>query len=230
MATYPPPNNDWNAEFSTAQEKFHALRRQFTRQTYNQQEFILVSEITRCLQGKSESCPTWYKSDLQWLCASAHHSHYDSALDFDELERKYLTIFYILLDLGYAKDLHRLRQLGLDDSCLPISGEGLDRIRGSCDIANLRHLFDEQQYAWCPMIFDLDMDKHYYKRIIPLVQKQAITRKGVDNGYQHSTVWKVGVPEELVGEALREKLKDANNQQNDGHNDGTATVRICQYY
>ncbi|KAI8624441.1 hypothetical protein F5Y19DRAFT_467790 [Xylariaceae sp. FL1651] len=224
--------SEFETEFEIAYKEFRALQERYTRHTFNGREFILVNEITRCLRNKSESCPRWLANDLQRLLVTAHHSHYSRAPDVQlEILEKYLSIFYILIDLGCPQYIHRFHEHGLEDSCLPISKSKLEKIQmvDWGGVADFYQQFQTRQYAWCPASFDLNMDKHYSNQVIPFCRKERIGMQEGDGGraYRDSTLWRVEIPQEQVGSALRDKLGFAKRARDDSYGDGVTMYYEC---
>lgn len=195
-----------------------------------------MSEVTRRLREKSEPSNHDYCNDLEQLRVTAHHSYYPDPphLRREDLD-KYLSVFYILVELGCPNYMSLFIDKGLDDQHLPITVEDLkSKIRTPMELnaeAFYENFFREQ-YRWCPMVFDLNMGGNGFKNnpIVPLCSKEKIEprRGGLAPGHI-STLWKVEVPEELVTERLRDKVEHSRVQRQVEGTDEMVTVSVPPY-
>jgi hypothetical protein len=75
-------------------------------------------------------------------------------------------------------------------------------------------------------MFDLNMGKNYNDQVIPILRRErpGHQKRREELGHGDSTIWKVGIPKELVSPALRDKLKVWKERDNDTHHESTETV------
>lgn len=224
------------AEYDTALNRFRALRDEYGRKTSCGREFVIVSEVTRRLRKRSEAynhgSSDHYCSDLEHLRITAHHAHFSYPPDLhpEDLD-KYLSVFYILIELGCPQHIRLFLDRGLDDQHLPIALEDLKSkisLPPTSDEDNFHESFFREQYRWSPMVFDLNMGGNDSKHdpVIPLYRKEKIEpRRGGSAPGHISTLWKVEVPEELVTERLRDKIANAQIQRQVEGTDEIATVK-----
>ncbi|KAK7753926.1 hypothetical protein SLS62_004024 [Diatrype stigma] len=131
----------------------------------------------------------------------------------------YLSVFYILIELNCTRYIGLFRDKGLDDHHLPITlGDLKSKIEIQTSDGNGFHeRFFNEQYRWCPMVFDLNMSSNGSRDnpVIPLCRKERIEprRDGYKALNHISTLWKVEVPEELITERLRDKIEHAKLPQ-----------------
>jgi hypothetical protein len=166
-----------------------------------------VPAVDESLKKRSEGCK--YRNDLERLRVSAYHAKYNEPpyITAQELA-SHLDVFYVLLDLGYPHIVHRFSN---DVDQLPLDLDTLMKRIPKTDIENAATFYTqflERQYEWCPVMFELEMSRNIYDRVIPLYRREEIrphqdTHRTLGSG---TVLWKVEVPEELVGPRLREKF------------------------
>ncbi|CAJ2502780.1 Uu.00g101740.m01.CDS01 [Anthostomella pinea] len=71
--------------------------------------------------------------------------------------------------------------------------------------------FHDQQYTWCPAVFDVGMGQHFSEQVLPLHRKDKIEpyRDDYVRSQNNSTLWEVQIPRELVSPTLQGKLAPA---------------------
>ena len=187
--------------------------------------------MTRRLREKSGPFNHVHNSDLEHLRVTAHHRHsrgvpYFRTEDFD----RYQAVFYTLVELDYPQYIRHFLENGLDDQKLPIPLEDLKRIIQVDDNGFLQK-FAREQYRWCPLVFDLNMNNNGFRpdRIIPLCRKEKIEpRRGIYKRHGHiSTLWKVEVPDELITNHLRDRVMHSKIQRKvEGTDDESVVVSV----
>lgn len=117
-------------------------------------------------------------------------------------DETYLVIFSLLFELGRAELTHLFMRQGLTDNRLPFDqsllNDAVDRM-GLPDSDDIAREFFESQWAYCPMNFDLEMERDVPPHVIvPIHQRQQINSKG-----GNATLWQVTVLEEFVSKRLQ---------------------------
>ncbi|KAK8046124.1 Protein kinase-like (PK-like) [Apiospora saccharicola] len=219
-----PQYPDYARQYDAAYQKFRTLRDLCTRKTHDGlREFALVDSLTRRLQAKPED---QNKSYLQCLLVHSTLSCgvKPPGLLLEELEHKYIRIFYILVDLGCPQLIPLFSAKGLNDNRLPMNLASIQEIEIGDDYStrdDFHRLFLEKQYFWCPMIFDSDEGQYRGNQIIPICFREKIDTQRGRNVLSHSgaILWKIAVPEECVAPRVREKIEDAKVERHIGIGD-----------
>ena len=114
-----------------------------------------------------------------------------------------LIVFSILLKIGAGQLVHTFQRAEIVDGALPIDLRSLKIKLAAVDSNIAEELiskFDEMQWRFCAVKFDLDISRDYVKnRIIPICRKERINSKGGT-----AQLWQIEVQEEFVGHKLRE--------------------------
>jgi hypothetical protein len=160
-----------------------------------------------------EKLKEWMRSRLRRLIDVAYHGHHN--IFPPKPERIYtdrdccLVVFAILLDIKQGHLLHRfLREV--TDKKLPIELKNLEtiltRMRCFPNAINLAKEFYLAQWRFCPAKFEFNVGQDYLNenQIIPICRKQEINKKGLT-----ADLSMIMVPEEFVGQDLREIVKDS---------------------
>ena len=115
-----------------------------------------------------------------------------------------LLIFSILIELGRGDLIDVFSRRGVVDQTLPLDRfqlAGADQNVSS----NLTEDFLRKQWAYCPVIFDLNMAQDLLaSRIIPVHRREPINAKGGT-----SSIWHIEVLGDFVGPRLREVITNA---------------------
>lgn len=116
--------------------------------------------------------------------------------------QKSLLVFAILFELGRGNLIHSFMRQGLTDNRLPFDlsllQEASNRM-GLSDSNEVANRVFENQWAYCPMQFDLEMERDVPPQmIVPVHQRQQINAKGGS-----ATLWQITVLEEFVGVRLQ---------------------------
>ena len=114
-----------------------------------------------------------------------------------------LLVFSILLELGRGELIECFHRINIVDRHLPMDLLSLKmklRDQGLRDSDNIAIMFDELQWRFCAIKFDLEMGQNYLKQqIIPICTKQVINEKG-----RTAKLWEIHVQEEFVDAELRQ--------------------------
>ncbi|CAJ2504353.1 Uu.00g117470.m01.CDS01 [Anthostomella pinea] len=215
--------------------------------TPRERKFVLVDALTAKLRNKSPTCGFKYEHDLErlYMTASFKQSLEPPSVNGNILEDKLLRIFYILLELGYPQLTELFHNQGLDDTHLPldertlssrINSRVLEDELGMHDVDFYRSFCDLQR-DWCPMVFELEMGRASTDQIVPLYMKEPIQPHRDDRPPPESNarLWKVDVPEELIGPKLRKTLIDSLWREQDVKtglvdSDGKELTQMCRCY
>ncbi|KAF7531296.1 hypothetical protein G7054_g8990 [Neopestalotiopsis clavispora] len=221
-------HHDFRAEYDQAVTEFLDLRQRYTRTSLYNQEFVLVNQITQHLQrSKSDR----FSTDLRRLLFLAQQAYKGGPPDLTSGELETCqTIFYILIELGTPDWLSRFHYHGIRDSHLPIDIADLEtkfkhngaETGGAAEHDKFLQNFCDLQYAWCPMLFRLNMGGDSHRdRVIPLYEKEQIIvrRDGATLQHSHSSLWKVVVPADCISPELQSKMEGTTcyRRVNNGH-------------
>lgn len=179
-------------------------------------DYIRFAKLREWLQSTTATPP--HVNQFDRLLAAAYREQNAPAIPikrsqiYDE-NRCCLRVFCILLKMNAGHLVHLLRRRNIVvDSKLPIDlfalhncfdqlKEESSRILGSTEAKTLADLFNEYQWAFCPVKFDLLQDEDYDKNhVIPIYHKEIINDKGLT-----ASLWQIVVQEEFVGPSLREQ-------------------------
>lgn len=132
----------------------------------------------------------------------------DFAIDSRKLARgadRCLLIFSILVELGEGSLMHHLRKFDtFKDSSLPIPLAFLESVSTFKQKPGLAHRFNEAQWKYCPLRFELTEEREIAPdRIVPICEKTLIKEGGT------SYINEIFVQEEFVDIALRETVPDS---------------------
>jgi hypothetical protein len=113
-----------------------------------------------------------------------------------------LLIFSILLELRHGELIDIFVRLDLTDHALPLDEARLARLECSAD---LKRAFYAAQWAYCPVLFSLDMardlDDH---AILPIHQKRLVSKGAT------ADVLIIVVLEDFIAENLRQRCRRAS--------------------
>ncbi|KAJ9151119.1 Protein kinase domain-containing protein [Pleurostoma richardsiae] len=221
-----PHDYNFRQDYDDALNQFTELRALYTRRAACGRLFVLVPSVTKDLEGRSPGCNLRYSSDLERLrIASYHRLNEPVGISPTDL-KSYLSVLYTLLDIGFPHLVHLFRQQRLDDRRLPLSIEELrSKISNHKLPSRFHENFYEKQYAWCPIVFGLNMGEQYYGRIVPVYRKRRIQpRKDSHRTTNSATcLWEVELPEELVDQGLRDEVPNAELGERDSNDEDLVT-------
>lgn len=211
--------HDFAKEYVVALAEFKELRKRLTRKAFDGRDFILVPRLTERLKTRSPSCT--YQNDLERLRIVSHHRSGASVSITSEKLGEYLQVFYILLDLECPHLIHRIARPNMSDKSLPFHDCMLRFNINDLyvrDIPNFYEDFLKCQYDWCPIMFDLHMGEDYEGRVVPAYfRTQLELRKDSHRSMDSDTkVYRVEIPDELIGDKLRKKLPNAKFERDPG--------------
>ncbi|KAF7505103.1 hypothetical protein GJ744_001243 [Endocarpon pusillum] len=178
-------------------------------------DYIRFAKLSEWLQSTTATSP--HVNQVDRLLEAAYREQNAPALPISRSQicdenRCCLRVFCILLKMNAGHLVHLLRRRNIVDSKLPIDlfslhnsfdqlKEDSFRIWGSTEAKTLADLFNEYQWAFCPVKFDLLQDEDYDKNhVIPIYHKEIINDKGLT-----ASLWQIVVQEEFVGPSLREQ-------------------------
>ncbi|KXH27073.1 hypothetical protein CSAL01_09084 [Colletotrichum salicis] len=204
---------DYSAEFNTAFNEFKAIRAEESRVSKCGGEFIIVENVTRRLENRSQTCHRRFKNDLDRLCQThwlRHNSMQPPTMQLEAL-KGYRCIFYILIEIGAPSKIDVFRENGLSDNKLPIDMATLKTKIRARDFETYFDIFFKAQLAWCPVQFELGMREKYFDRIMPVLEKTEIKPHRDGRGPRKNTasLYSIEVPEEMVGPTLQRKMASA---------------------
>ena len=188
-------------------ELFSSKLESFTARNVSGQRYINTSLLKDWLLGKHTSQATY----LDLLLDFAYSECIIVPVEARQLSgpgKSLLLVFSMLLELGRGDLIHYFLRSGLTDSKLPFPMTSLKQAKTSGDRSETddltRQIF-ERQWAYCPLIFDLGMGVDLpSSTVIPIQQRQQINSKGGT-----ASIWQIVVPEEFVGDALRQEAASA---------------------
>ncbi|KAI0484791.1 hypothetical protein GGR56DRAFT_680530 [Xylariaceae sp. FL0804] len=213
-------------KYDRALAEFKALRKKYERKNINEEVFILVEALTSELRDRSRARTDEqdYENDLHRLYMTAMHKESDDipGLKQEDLEKASLKIFYILLEIEFPQLIELFFDYQVNDGSLPLppSKFEIDSPFKSAVMSAVEQesgnyndfykRFHEAQSAWCPLEFELEMSKDAPNQLVPFYQQWHINpyRDGKAPATNNANLWKVDVPEEVIGPNLRETLKD----------------------
>lgn len=119
-----------------------------------------------------------------------------------------LLVFSILLELRQGKLIELFHRINIIDAHLPMDLLSLKgKLRDQClrDSDHIAIRFDEVQWRFCAIKFDLEMARNLPRQqIIPICTKEVINEKG-----RTAKLWEIHVQEEFVNAELREVVSSA---------------------
>ncbi|KAF6804009.1 Dual specificity protein kinase TTK [Colletotrichum musicola] len=201
-------------QFDLALREFRNIRKQETRTSACGQEFVLVNNVTARVKRPSPKCPRNMECAdlLEWLGKIAYRQQ--DGFGPPQMKRSHyndcLSVFYTLLDIGAPSAIHLFKDLGL--KTLPIERSVLERnIAPPPGFADFHDRFYRQQFAWCPIPFELGMGQIYRDSISPFSRKEKITPYRDGKGPKENTaaLYAIDVPEEMVGLKLQMLMASA---------------------
>ncbi|GKT46580.1 uncharacterized protein ColSpa_06761 [Colletotrichum spaethianum] len=208
---------NFNEQFKAALEEFDIIRKEETRISASGEEFVLVENVTKrltsALPSPAYQTDSMYVDKLDRLAQTAYFQHNSNPphlrrRDYDD----YLSVFYILLDIGAPALIHQFRECNFNTDALPIDYPRLLRyIPSPSRFADFHKRFYKQQFCWCPIRFEMGMGRKYPDCISPFSFKHKITpyRDGKGPRENTASLYEIDVPEELVGPELRKSMASA---------------------
>jgi hypothetical protein len=193
-------------------KKFRAIAQGYTRTAVCGRKYVLVDSLAQWLKSAVQPDSTTTQASRLLEAVYRFHPEPGDPITPEKLEGC-LVVFSILLSLGKGDLIHHFRRYQIDDRHLPIPLATLQvrisKMRLCADHAHgLASKFNETQWRFCPVKFDLDMDRECVQDdIIPICRKSRINKKGGT-----SEVWVVDVYDEFVTEELRNKLSASRYQ------------------
>ena len=169
-----------------------------------------------------EKLKDWMKSGLGSLIRAAYQDHSQDIFP-PRPERIYtdydccLVVFCILLDINEGHLVRRF-QREVTDKKLPIDLKSLENIltRMQCfsNAKELANKFYKAQWRFCPAKFEFTVGQDYRdeNQIIPICGKKVINKKGLT-----ADLSMIMVPEEFVGQNLRNIVKDSRFYDKSGN-------------
>jgi hypothetical protein len=165
------------------------------------QQYIRCFSLTEWLLSNQTPQATY----LDLLVESAYSDVFIVPVDPWQIsyrKKPSLLVFSLLLELGRGDLIQHFLRKDLTDNKLPFSKVSLEQASpsGSANDVNFMAQVYEKQWAYCPLKFQLDMGLDLpASTIIPIQQKRRVNSKGGS-----SIIWDITVPEEFVGETLRQ--------------------------
>ncbi|OLN86226.1 Dual specificity protein kinase TTK [Colletotrichum chlorophyti] len=209
MAQKQRPNFD--EQFQTALSEFDEVRQRESRTSADGREFILVENVTKRLKNRSPTCPEEYENDLDRLGQTAYLRHNSEP---PRMRKQHyedcLAVFYTLLDIRNPELIDRFRNKGLNTLPIGIS-ELREKISPPPGVEDFHRRFCQQQFAWCPIRFKLNIHGDYRNCVSPFCGKDKITpyRHGKGPRENTASLYAINVPEELVDHELRITMSSA---------------------
>ncbi|KAI1339834.1 hypothetical protein F5Y15DRAFT_415753 [Xylariaceae sp. FL0016] len=216
-------NHDYAKDHDIALSEFREHRQACERKAFDGRKFVLVNALTARLQDRSSTCTEHYKHDFDRLYKTAFfkQSPEPPSIRLDDLNARFLRVFYILLDVGHSmirQFMELFHSQGLGDAALPLDESYLmAKVRDHLSprspeepYLGVCRSFCRMQYDWCPLEFELPMASPSVKHILPFYRKERIDpyRKEKSHPDSNATLWAVDVPDELIGPELRKTLDD----------------------
>jgi len=193
---------------------FKDIVQYYTKVAVCGRQYVLVDSLTRWLKGGS---PTTHADKL---LAAVYQSRKDPGDPIPSEKLKgCLLVFSILLVLGRGDLIHAFRRVQIDDRHLPISLQTLQTRISKMELCRkdedeLSAKFNETQWRFCPVKFDLDMDRECVPdEIMPICRKKNVNDKGGTSG-----VWIIEVYDEFVATELRSVVPHSKYQLSDEQN------------
>lgn len=207
-------------------------------------DYIRFAKLTEWLLSTTAKSP--HVNQVDRLLEAAYREQSAPALPIwrsqicDE-NRCCLRVFCILLKMNAGHLVHLLRRRNIVDSRLPIDllalrnvfnllEEESSRIWGSTEAKTLADLFNDYQWAFCPVKFDLLQDEDYHpNHVIPICHKEIINDKGLT-----ASLWQIVVQEEFVGPSLREQTSHLKCDDREDRSASVSSFHLkslsaCQY-
>ncbi|KAI9767404.1 MAG: hypothetical protein M1839_004508 [Geoglossum umbratile] len=170
--------------------------------------YILVGELKEWLRSKQGS-----DSRIELLLGAAYRDSTGPGFPItsEKVSETCLLVFSILLELDLGNLIHRFSRANITDARIPLSLLTLrERLKANAvgltddDAERIAQRFNELQWAFCPVRFELDMAINSEKSfIIPVCKKDEIGKGGT------ARVWMIMVRAEFVGDKLKALVPDS---------------------
>ena len=185
--------------------EFRAGLEGYTRQAVCGRYFVLVDSLQKWLRSPAEGGVTYtYADRLLHGVAYRDRDLPGTPMSPTKLEAGYdccLLVFCILLKLGRGNLIYLFSRKGKVDGLLPLSLDDLQEIYRNSKIDDEKFVsqFWDLQYRFRPAKFDLYGRTEWKENtVIPIYRKNLIRERAI------ASLWQVDVPEEFVGERLKD--------------------------
>ena len=186
---------------STIIGEFHRKLKECSMRSVRQHRYVRTKSLTQWLLSEK----SFGTSCLDLLLDFAYSQYIMVPLEPEHVSNgggASLLVFCILLELGRGDLIDKFRRQGLTDRLIPFEHTRLESAIEKMrlpDADSLVHDIFELQWAYCPMIFELNMSRELSPfTVIPIHQMERINVKG-----GVAEVWQITVLEDFVDEKLQ---------------------------
>ena len=210
-------------------DDFRKQLRACTLDALHGKQFVLISRLKEWFSSRTTPSSS---TQLQKLLWKVYHEHLKISpglpINEDSISRDSLLIFSILLDVDHGDLIQKFRKHSWVDSKLPFHKPELvlwlhDHeipTRKREDQESLAERFLSTQWKYSVLPFQLGDEKtHPQQCILPICQRQTINKKGAT-----ADLWEIEVPEEFVGDTLRESVQNSKYASQKGY--GTVSAKL----
>ena len=214
---------------STYIEEFRAVVKQCTREAKCGQHFVLVDKLQQWLRSLVEPGVTNAARLLHVAFSSREAPGLPITPEyFQPGDNCCLLIFCILLEIGCTQALQAFSRRGKIDRLIPLRRTTVQDTFQAAGIndKDVQSKFFELQHRFRPAKFDLYLGADWEENVvIPICEKVPINTKGGT-----ADLWQIAVPEEFVGQKLRNISSGSRFNANKGTAEEPEWVCLLSYY
>ena len=194
-------------------DEYNARLASYTRKAESGQQFVLVDSLQDWLRSPVEGGGT-HADRLLHGVAYKHRREPGLPIASENLKAGddcCLLVFCILQVLGRGDLIHAFSRKEKVDRSLPLSLDDLRDIFKTEEVHDqaLAHRFSELQHRFRPARFELHGGKVWDENmVVPIYRKSEIRSGGT------ASLWQIDVPEEFIGEKLRDKASGSRLNAN----------------